>query len=62
MGVAQKEKKLSGAQAILKAAELSPDYFLEDRTDEQEQKPELFAVFWNSDCTVEDADKLIKKS
>lgn len=54
-------KKLSGAQAILESAELSPDYFLEDGTDEQGQNSELFAAYWGSDFTVKDADKLIKK-
>lgn len=54
-------KKLSGAQAILEAAELSPDYFLEDGTDEQGQNSELFAAYWGSDFTAKDADKLLKK-
>lgn len=54
-------KKLSGAQAVLEAAELSPDYFLEDGTDDFGLNSELFAAFWDSGFTPKDADKLIKK-
>lgn len=54
-------KKLSRAQAILEAEELSPDYFLEDGTDDYGQNAELLAAYWGSDFTPKDADKLVKK-
>lgn len=54
-------KKLSGAQAILEAEELSPDYFLADGKDEYGLNSELFAAYFGSDFTAKDADKLIKK-